>query len=102
MVSELLYVGRTIKEIASFTTTQTLDLVCRARDDQGRLIRAFDALPPGVKVDHRGMRVVEHRVPFTHTFRQVLLNQGVPEEEIEKRWQEFVAANPDMKLMGGM
>lgn len=94
LVSELLYAGKTLQEIAGYDNYQLLWVLFRKRDKYGRLIRVDSELPPWVKVDANGMRVVGKRVSFGAMYKQVKRTQGLSKEEADKKWKDYLETNP--------
>ena len=98
MVSELLYAGKTLDQIAGWSTLFMNRVLLLARDQSGRLIPPNEMLPDGVEVDARGMRVVppDQRRPFTQTYRRVKEAQGLSGEESQKYWDRYLNQNPQL------
>jgi len=102
IVSELLYAGKSLKEVAGYDDRQTYRVVFRRRDRFGRLVRTNDELPPGVDVDEDGMRVVRRPVSYQTMFRQLRREQGYDDPSIDQNWNEFLAANPKFGKGGAL
>lgn len=94
LLSELLYAGKTLSEIAGYDDVQMNWVVCRQRDDRGRLQRGNEQLPPGVHVDDDGMRVVKSPSSYAAAFAKASSEVGVAPDLAKQRWQEFLEANP--------
>ena len=101
LVSELLYAGKTLAEIADYDGVQMMLIVCRKRDKYGKLIRG-EQLPPGVEVDSEGMRVVSNPVSFEGMFRGLKLKQTRGNRELtEQLWEGYLEANPSLRKFLG-
>jgi hypothetical protein len=98
-VSELLYAGKTLSEIAGYDNYQLKWVLFRSRDKYGRLIRVDSDLPPWVHVDERGMRVVKNPVGFGKMYRRLKARQGLSREKVAERWAEYVKAHPRLGRM---
>jgi len=96
LVSELLYAGKSLAEIAGYDDVQLSRVVFRRRDRYGRLLRQAEELPPGVCVDEDGMRVVTNPVPYAVMYRQVRQGQGLGRNQAEADWLRFLALNPKL------
>jgi hypothetical protein len=97
-VSELLYNGATLEQIAGYDDEFIEQVLWRKRDSRGRLDR-YD-LPEGCEVDDDGMRVISSPVAFGAMFREVKKFQGLDEDDAEKRWQEYLDENPRLRSYG--
>ncbi len=95
-MSELLYAGKSLSEIAGYNDLQLAYVVCRRRDSMGRLQGVREDLPPGVDVDEDGMRVVRDPVAFSEMYWQVRRCQGLNEPLIERDWCRYLAENPKL------
>lgn len=100
IVSELMYAGKSLEEIASYDPAQLLWVISRKRDRCGKLIRNRELLPPGVHVDENGMRIVKNPTPFNVMFKQVKTRQGLTREEVAAEWAEYRANNPKLGVGG--
>ena len=100
IVSELLYGGKSMLEIAGYTPYVLRDVLGLRRDDGGRLVRG-SGLPPWVKVDAQGHRVIAGK-PMTYAamYAQVRKNRGATDEEVAAQWQHYVLDNPSAQLAG--
>ncbi len=94
LVSELLYAGKTLAEVAGYDDVLLERVVCRKRDEYGRLVRHDSELPPWVEVDADGMRTISRPVPFARMFHAVKRYQGATVEHAEAAWKEYLKANP--------
>ncbi len=93
-MSELLYAGKTMVEIAGWDDCQMRWVVCRKRDKSGRLVRRDPSLPDWVETDERGMRVVTNPVPYSTMFRQVMRGRGLTDREAAVAWAAWRTENP--------
>lgn len=92
-MSELLYAGKTLREVAGYDDAFMRHVLLRPRDKHGRLVRRGD-LPPGVEVDEDGMRTVTRATDLETLYRRILRRRGVSPEAAEARWQEWLKDNP--------
>ncbi len=99
IVSELLYAGKSLSEIAGYDALVLKWVVFRKRNKYGALVQAHDELPPGVEVDDDGMRIISNPVPFSAMFRQVKKRQGLNKEQTEAQWQEWLLVNPQFERL---
>lgn len=100
IVSELMYGGKTLKEIARLTNYQMHWIVFRKRNSKtGALVRKSSNLPEWVEVDERGMRIVSNPKPYREMFCQVQKSRGLP---VQETWDEFLGKNPEYLKKGGM
>jgi hypothetical protein len=92
MYSELMYAGKTLEEIAGLSTVQITWVLCRRRDQYGRLIRA-NGLPEHVlrTMDAEGKRVVSGNKtrPYKSIFMRTWQRRGDTEQQAEARWDEY-------------
>lgn len=96
LVSELLYAGKSLAEVAGYDTIQMVWVVCRKRDKWGRLVRNVDSLPPWVAVGEDGMRIVTSPMPFQSLYYRSKIYQGADPVEAHKSWQEYQLDNPKL------
>lgn len=98
MVSDMCYAGKTLAEIAGYSTIQMNHMLFLKRDKWGRLEDPRNALPPGVEVDDNGMRVISpnNRRPFTKSFQRVKKRQGLNDAEAQKAWDDYLARHPSL------
>lgn len=100
IVSELMYAGKTVREIAGYDTVQMLGVIWRKRDKYGKLIRNND-LPEGVEVDEDGMRTISNPVPFRDMFIGVRRNiVGESDTSAEAAWERYCEDNPKLGIGG--
>ncbi len=100
IVSELMYAGKTLKEIARLTNYQMQQIIFRPRDKGGALRRKDPELPEWVETDSRGMRVVSNPKPYGEMFRQVYENRGLDKDKIQETWNSFKEKNPQFEKKG--
>ena len=94
-MSECLYAGKTLVEVAGYTDWQLSYVLCRRRDKAGRLDRSpREELPPWVEVDDDGMRVIRNPVPLGVAFKQVQRRRGRTDEQAVAAWQRWLDDNP--------
>lgn len=95
-MSELLYAGKTIAEVAGYDDLQTMEVVFRKRDANGSLVRG-GGLPPGVNVDADGMRIIKNRQPLERVYKKLKKEfAGLTESQADEQWERFRAENPTM------
>lgn len=99
MVSELLYAGRRLKDIAGYDSRQLRWVEFRPRDGRGNL--RTDDLPPWVHVDNDGMRVVENPTSFAACFRMAQEWRGADGRQAAAAWDEYMRANPGLAALPG-
>jgi hypothetical protein len=96
----LSYAGKSLAEIAGYDPWQWRDVLTRARDEQGRLVRG-EKLPPWVHVDSEGMRVIKKPVAFETVYKDLRTKLGgMTAEEAEEDWQKWRAVNPKFGVGG--
>lgn len=93
---EMLYAGKTRAEVAGYDDAFMHWVLCRRRDESGRLVRNPHDLPAWVvkNLDSRGHWVIRHPRPFSTMFHQLKEQQGLNEEERRRAWQAWRAENP--------
>ena len=94
MVCELLYAGKTRAEIASYDDAFTKWVLCRERDDYGKLLRRSSDLPWWVTTDSRGQWLIRDPKPFSWMFREVAEQRGLDERQGRISWAEWQRENP--------
>ena len=96
MISECLYGGKSLAEVAGYDPWQWRLVLCRARNSSGQLIRddGGEKLPPWVEVDERGQRVISKPVSFSQAFMQVQKRRGKNKEQSAAAWAEWMKDNP--------
>lgn len=100
MISELVFAGKSLEEIAGYDPWQWRDVLTRARDSQGKIIRG-EKLPPWVHVDSDGMRVIRKPVAYETMFKSVRTKlAGMTPEEAERDWERWRAMNPKFGVGG--
>lgn len=92
----MLYAGKTLKEVAGYTTWQMVHVIGRERDKSGCLVRKSKNKLP-VDVDDDGMVVVKRPVGYGTMYRQVKLRQGMTPKQAGAAWEDFKRANPGLK-----
>lgn len=96
-VSDLIYSGKTLEEIAGYTPTLRAHVLYLPRDHQGRLKRIDPDLPPWLKVDDDGMRIPSgKRMSFKEMFFKRCRKQGKTKAEAEVAWKQYQDDNPKM------
>ncbi len=98
-VSEMLYGGKTLDEIASYDDWQLANVVCRKRDKWGKLLGTAtgpdgEELPPWVHVDEHGQRVVNNPTSFGKMFQSAKKAQGLKDWEATRAWHAYSDENP--------
>lgn len=99
LVSQLLYGGKTLAEVAGYTTVQLQHVLFLKRDKWGNLVEPGEELPDGVEVDERGMRIPSkqsYRGGFTQTYRQIKKKQGLSDAEAQAAWEAYMAREPEL------
>lgn len=100
VVSQLLYAGKTLQEIAGYDPYQLVWVVSRKRDKDGRLVRKSDELPPWVKVDERGMRIPSsNAMNFATMFEKVKEWQGLDKKQTQESWDKYLEDNPRLRII---
>lgn len=98
-MSELLYAGKTLTEIAGYTPWVRMALFA-PRDKHGRLRREDKGLPEGVEVDDNGYRVVgegsSKRTTMAQAIKRAWRRHGMTKQQVEEAWARYKEANPDM------
>lgn len=96
LVCELMYAGKTRAEIAGYDDVFMRWVLCRQRDDQGRLVRVPDGLPGWVMkhLDSDGHWSIKNPQPFGSMFRDVKKQQGLSEIEQQRAWSLWKLENP--------
>jgi len=93
-----MYAGKSLSEIAGYNDYQMMWVVCRKRDDRGRLVRHDDSLPPWVHVDGKGLRVVKGKpVRFSQMYQDVYRNRGMTVGQAEEKWEEYRQGHPRLR-----
>lgn len=94
VIAELKHGGYSLGEIAGYDSTQFREVICRERDEVGRLKRHWTGLPQWVEdtTDADGQRRVgkRHAVPFAMMYRQVERGRGKSRDETEESWRKYV------------
>ncbi len=102
MISELMYAGKSLREIAGYSDLQLRRIVFRERDKFGALVRVDDDLPEYVRntMDENGHRVVKNPKPFAIMFKQVAKRKGMDDKTVAEQWESYVKDNPKLKKGG--
>ena len=95
IVSELMYSGKPLSEIAGYDDVIIFRIIGRHRDQYGKLVRD-NGLPSGVEVDENGMRVIRNPMPFTAMLRDVWESRGLERSEALGKVDEYLAENPKL------
>lgn len=92
IVSELLYSGKTLAEIAGYTTVFIRKVLLLRRDKYGKLADPENELPPWVHVDANGMRTIpkEQRCSFTNAYKRAKTIQGLSKDDAQKAWEKYL------------
>jgi hypothetical protein len=92
-VSQLLYAGKLRREVAGYSSRFIRDVLGLERDSAGQLIRRNNGLPPWVKVDSRGQRIIPQGkvVELEIALKQAWKQQGKNYDEL---WDAFLKQNP--------
>jgi hypothetical protein len=101
LVSELLFNGKTLAEVAGYDVYIMRHVLNRRRDKYGRLVRKSEELPPWVEVDDDGMRVVTRPCSFASMYRKVKRWQGHSTESAEEHWKKYLRDNPRLSSSDG-
>ena len=98
MISQLCYGGKTLAEIAGYSTVQMQHMLLLRRDKWGNLVDPSEELPPGVEADDAGNRVIPKgsKGGFTHGFKMAKLAQGASIEEAQAAWEMYLKDNPQL------
>lgn len=91
---ELLYAGKTRAEIAGYDDAFMRWVLCRSRDEYGRLVRRATDLPWWVTTDADGQWVVKDPRPFSTMFDEVMERRGLGERERRVVWADWKRQNP--------
>lgn len=96
MVSDLLYAGKTLEQIAGWSTAFMNRVLLLPRDSSGRLVPPSEQLPDGVEVNADGQRVIPHDQlrPFTQSFRRAKEMQGLSMHDAQAHWDDYLNRNP--------
>ena len=96
LVCELLYAGKARAEIAGYDDAFMRWVLCRQRDDQGKLVRVPDGLPGWVTkhLDSSGHWSIRDPQSFSGAFKQVKRQQGFSQEEQQRSWEMWKLNNP--------
>lgn len=96
-MSDLLYAGKTLSEVAGYTQWQRMGVIYLRRNKYGRLIRRNDDLPPEIGVDENGMRILTGKpISMETAFRRVNRKRGLSKQQIDAAWQKYKDDNPKM------
>ena len=93
LVCELLYAGKTRAEIAGYDDVFMQWVLCRSRDEHGRLLRHPSDLPWWVTTDADGQWVIKNPKPFTRMFEEVMKRRGLDERGRRIAWAEWRREN---------
>jgi hypothetical protein len=99
LVSELVYSGKTLADIAGYDNYQFLRVICRRRDRYGKLVRG-EELPEWVEVDEDGMRTIGNPVPYEVMYKQVKTSSGMERDQAERSWEQFLEEHPRFGVGG--
>ncbi|MDE2100648.1 MAG: hypothetical protein KGL39_25615 [Patescibacteria group bacterium] len=97
MVSELLYAGKQLSEIAGYSTNQIQNVLGLDRDESGRLMRRPEGTPRWVKTDSKGMRVVPTSAAVPSMEVAIRLIAKRTGRDPDKAWQLFLTNNPKLR-----
>jgi hypothetical protein len=101
IVSELLYNGKTLREVAGYDPYLMSQVLGRPRDKFGKLIGSSgdSDLPEGVAVDARGMRIIRNPIgTFRDAYKYAKRIQGISEREAVSHWDRYTGAHPKVLL----
>lgn len=94
----MLYAGKTLKEIAGYDDAFMRWVLCRSRDECGKLRKCDPNLPWWVRenVDGDGKWKINPKYvrPFSVAFDQAMKRQGKDERERRIAWAEWKRDNP--------
>lgn len=91
LVSQFLYAGKTLEQVARWDDRQMLGCIGLRRDKWGALVKHVEDLPPWVEVDDDGMRIISKPQSFGKMFRQVKKFQGLNKEKAEQAWVAYAS-----------
>mgnify|MGYP001599708581 CR=1 FL=1 len=94
LVCELLYAGKTRAEIAGYDDAFMSWVLCRERDDYGKLLRRSSDLPWWVTTDSRGQWVINNPKPFSAMFHDVMRHRGLDDRQRQDAWAQWRQENP--------
>lgn len=97
-VCELLYAGKTLAEVAGYDDAFMRYVLCRPRDEYGRLLRHSRDLPWWVTTDADGQWVIRNSEPYAIAFDRVLEVQGFDESQRRCAWAQWRLENPSYDL----
>ena len=72
------------------------NVILRARDKLGRLIRRIVGLPDWVHVDEGGQRIVPNPIPFEAMFKQIGYRAGWEKAKTQESWNKYKELNPKL------
>lgn len=93
---ELLYAGKTLKEIAGYDDAFMQWVLCRPRDEYGKLFRRNPNLPWWVTTDSNGQWRIRAKdaASYSDMFKDVLKHRGLDEQQRQIAFDEWKRANP--------
>lgn len=96
LVCELMYAGKTRKEIAGYDDAFMRWVLCKPRDEAGRLIRYDPGLPRYVtdNIDSDGHWKIKSPKPYSVMLHQVMEMQGLDKQQQKQAWESWKESNP--------
>lgn len=103
-MSELLYAGKTLDQIAGWDSIQLSRVIARPRNKYGELLRTDPSMPRFVQqhLDADGCWRIEDPQPFGAAYHQMRQAQGMNSEEARKSWYGYVYGDPTLRSKLGV
>jgi hypothetical protein len=100
-----MYAGKTLKEIAGYDDAFMQWVLCRPRDEYGKLIRVNPDLPwwvnQNLDADGHWKLKDKFKRPLSVAFDQVMKSRGLDEKQRRAAWAEWMKENPKYGKCGG-
>lgn len=96
LVSELLYAGKTRRDIAGYDDAFMSYVLCRRRDEYGELVKNDPSLPKWVQdnLDSKGRWKIRNPKSYTEVFHSALEKQGFDAAARIAAWDAWRRDNP--------